>query len=135
MRAILMIQRISLLRRVAVKRKRSNPRRGPLRSAAYRRWLNDRPCVACLKLQKLPMPAFSHAAHTANNGMRSKGPDSSCAPLCGDPCTPDHHGEYDGRKRLPDGEYGRRAFEAFYGVDMEREAANHWAVFQLTEGM
>lgn len=48
-------------------------------------------------------------AHTQNNGTSSKGPDSSCAPLCRT-----HHREYDA---------GRKAFEKKYGVDMKAVAA------------
>ena len=59
-------------------------------------------------------------AHTQNNGGSSKGPDSSCAPLCRA-----HHMEYDN---------GREAFEEKYGIDMAREAAIHWEIFTLLEG-
>jgi hypothetical protein len=52
----------------------------------------------------------TEAAHTQNNGMGSKGPDSSCAPLCRK-----HHREYDS---------GREAFEAKYGIDMKQLAAD-----------
>jgi hypothetical protein len=58
-------------------------------------------------------------AHTANNGMGSKGPDSSCAPLCRV-----HHREYDA---------GRAAFEEKYGLDMAKEAAAHFRLYRLTE--
>lgn len=54
-------------------------------------------------------------AHTENNGMSSKGPDSSCGPLCRV-----HHNEYDA---------GRAAFEKKYRVDMKAVAADHWKRF------
>lgn len=57
-----------------------------------------------------------HAAHTKNNGMGSKGPDLSCAPLC-----PKHHREYDA---------GRKAFEKKYGVDMQAIAAELWKHYE-----
>jgi hypothetical protein len=48
--------------------------------------------------------------------MRSKGPDSSCVPLCRK-----HHDEYDA---------GRKAFEKKYGVSMKALAAEHYARYQ-----
>ena len=58
---------------------------------------------------------LSDPSHTVNNGMSSKGPDSSCVPLCRK-----HHREYDA---------GRKAFEAKYAVDMKALAAEHWKRF------
>jgi len=60
---------------------------------------------------------LSDPAHTANNGMRSKGPDSSCAPLCRE-----HHQEYDA---------GRKAFEAKYQIGMRAVAAGNWNRFMI----
>lgn len=77
----------------------------PLRDKGYRNFLHDVPCSVCWSQQ-------SEACHTQNNGMGSKGPDSSCAPLCHK-----HHMEYDS---------GRKAFEAGYGVDMKAIAAIWW---------
>ena len=118
-----MIQRSPLKRRtVPMKAKRSQPRRGPMRDRGYMAWLKERWCVSCWR-NGGPLNghhAFSGVidpAHTENNGMRSKGPDSSCAPLCRV-----HHREYDS---------GRAAFEAKYGIDMKNEAAAHWAAYQL----
>jgi len=91
-----------------IPRRRAKPRRGPLRCPAYRQWLKDRRCSVC--------PATpSDPAHTANNGTGSKGPDSSCAPLCRV-----HHREYDA---------GRKKFEAKYGIEMRTVAGAFWFVF------
>ena len=102
--------------RLAVKSKRTGkPRRGPWRSPAFRAYVRIHPCVACQKLcgncgakcvgvgRCVGVPV--DACHTENNGMSSKGPDSSCAPGCRK-----HHREFDA---------GRKAFEAKYGVDMK----------------
>lgn len=102
--------------------RRSQPRRGPMRDAEYCGWLRERKCVACFTrvgiLERRDWLYRIHdAAHTANNGMRSKGPDSSCAPLCRA-----HHREYDA---------GRKAFEAKYGVDMQAEAVAHYALYLI----
>jgi hypothetical protein len=63
-----------------------------------------------------PFARIIDPAHTANNGMSSKGPDSSCAPLCRR-----HHREYDA---------GRAAFEAAYAIDMAALAVQWWADWQ-----
>lgn len=110
-----MIQRRTPLARSTkqIPRRRSKPRRGPLRSPEYRAWLTIRRCVVCHRRECDP-------AHTANNGMRSKGADSSCAPLCRE-----HHREYDA---------GRAAFQDKYQVDMQEAAAAHWFCFRVERG-
>lgn len=97
-----------------------------MRDAKYRRWLgkwlcsvfsgspNDEPYDGCDYWNgenKLTDPA-----HTQNNGMSSKGPDSSCAPLCRK-----HHREYDAN---------REAFEEKYGIDMKAKAEESYARYQ-----
>lgn len=103
------------------------------RNPKYRRWLRERECVCCRALRASDLvvaDSISYAAHTSNNGMRSKGPDSGCAPLC-----LLHHDQYDGRAKLPNGEFGGHAnFERFYGLDMKCEAAAHFAVFLIDSG-
>ncbi len=99
--------------------KRAKPRRGPMRDPKYRRWLRNELCVVGMACGSETCSSFIRqfdAAHTQNNGMRSKGPDSSCAPLCRK-----HHAEYDA---------GRAAFENKYGVDMKAIAAEHYKRFQ-----
>lgn len=73
---------------------------------------------ARLRLLACPGSAFARIdpAHTENNGMSSKGPDSSCVPLCRS-----HHLEYDS---------GREAFESKYGIDMKAIAAAYWERYQ-----
>jgi hypothetical protein len=68
-------------------RKRRAARRGPWRCVDYRRWVASHPCVICGNQN-------SQAAHTESNGMSSKGPDSSCVPLC-----LLHHDVLDGRRQ------------------------------------
>lgn len=104
-----------------LKQKRSKPRRGPSRCQPYKDWLRDEcRCVACkTKVGILETKDWLYRiidpAHTENNGMRSKGPDSSCAPLCRE-----HHNRYDA---------GRDAFEEKYGLDMKAEGAAHWKIW------
>lgn len=83
-----------------------------MRDKKYRQWISIKNCVAC---QRTSMH-YCEAAHTENNGMSSKGPDSSCAPLCAK-----HHLEYDA---------GREAFEKKYNVDMQKVAAEHYARYE-----
>src|SRR6185369_1856910 len=100
-------------------KKRAKPRRGPLRDPGYRRWCSIQWCVVCRILPEEKRESIHwpiDPAHTENNGMRSKGRDSSCAPLCRA-----HHRQYDA---------GREAFEKTYGVDMKKLAAAHYARYQ-----
>ncbi len=78
-------------------RSRRWPRRGPARSWRYKGWIRTLPSVVSGRLG-------CEAAHTQNNGMRSKGSDFSCVPL-----TPEEHREYDA---------GRVAFERKYDLAM-----------------
>lgn len=55
-------------------RSRRRPRRGPARSWRYKGWIRALPSVVSGRLG-------CEAAHTQNNGMRSKGSDFSCVPL------------------------------------------------------
>ncbi len=110
-----------LIQRSPIKRRRSKTRRGPWRSVAYRRWISEhRSCVSFPNFkpgERLYGVALSEAAHTDNNGMSSKGPDSSCVPL-----TPEEHREYDA---------GRNAFEKKHGIDMQAIAALYWKQYQV----
>jgi hypothetical protein len=97
---------------------RTKPRRGPLRSKEYRTWLHGKICVVAGHGELCKYANWgttSDAAHTQNNGMRSKGPDSSCVPLCRK-----HHREYDA---------DRTAFERKYYVSMSKLAERHYAQF------
>src|SRR5689334_22130582 len=108
----------TLLKRTPVK-KRRGPRRGPRRDQAYKDWLKQNArCI--IPVHDLFGLYTVDPAHTQNNGMSSRGPDSSCAPLCRQ-----HHREYDA---------GRAAFEAKYGVDMEALAAKYYAEYLRQNG-
>lgn len=115
-----------------VPKRRAKPRRGPMRDPKYRAYLRSQCCYVCWRLgrpsacgepdqewreieqrvtrkhQNFP----TEPAHTKNNGTSSKGPDSSCAPLC-----MLHHEEYDA---------GRKRFEKKYGVNMREIAAQYY---------
>ena len=121
-------QRHPIQRHTSVRKFRAKPRRGPERDQEYKDWLKTRLCVVCAKVPRTVYGAdvrdWRHMvidpAHTKNNGMCSKGPDSSCAPLCRA-----HHNEYDA---------GRDAFEKKYEVDMQIEAKAHYALFKIVGG-
>lgn len=128
-----MIQRRKPLRRSGLKRstkpiprRRAKPRRGPELDPGYVEWLHARKCCVpgCFEGPVV-------GAHTLNNGMRQKGPDSSRVPLCSNPFGADHHAQYDGQKKLPNGEVGREAFEAYYGMDMKREREAHYGLYTI----
>jgi hypothetical protein len=104
-----------MLYRTPIPRKRVKPRRGPLRDPQYRELLRGKRCACCQRFGTRWNPV--DLAHTENNGMRSKGPDSSCAPLCR-MC----HNEYDS---------GREEFERRTGLDMRRIAREHWDSYVL----
>lgn len=111
-----------------IPQKRTKARRGPMRDPKYRRWCRKQECAILREMDSnddrsdvcVDDPALMFnacdPAHTQNNGMRSKGPDSSCVPLCRK-----HHQEYDA---------GRAAFEKKYGVNMKKLAAEHYARYQ-----
>lgn len=102
-----MITRRAQIKRTTAPRKSRKARRGPWRSEKYRRWIADHCCLICGYPE-------TQAAHTVNNGMSSKGPDSSCVPLC-----PTHHQEYD---------RNRAAFEIKHGnFDMQWYAVELFA--------
>lgn len=61
-------------------------------------------------------------AHTLNNGFASKGPDSSCIPLCRY-----HHDEMDGR--LSTRVTTKAQFAAKYRLDLAGESATHYALY------
>lgn len=105
-----------MIRRTPVRKRRAKPRRGPLRDKGYRDWLKFERCAIANADCYPGGYAQSDPAHTENNGMWSKGPDSSCAPLCRL-----HHQEYDA---------GRADFELRYNVDMKATAAKYWARYQ-----
>lgn len=114
-----MLKRITPVR----KRRAGGPRRGPLRDKKYRDYVSTHPCAACRK--NCPtchgdcigvdacVGVKVDPAHTQNNGMASKGDDSTCGPLCRP-----HHREYDAN---------REAFEKRYGINMRKIAAEHYA--------
>jgi hypothetical protein len=89
-----------------------------LRSSAKRRWIASLPCVISGRA--------SQCAHvgglTEGKGMARKCSDTFTLPLA-----PEYHDMADGRRKLPDGKTGRKAFEAFYGIDLIARATElHW---------
>jgi hypothetical protein len=108
---------------------------GVLRDPEYLGWLRQWPCVACVKagaprptetgLSPLwPRTAIVDPAHTINNGLASKGPDSSCIPLCRY-----HHDEMDGRLSIAI--TTKKQFAAKYGLDLAQESTAHYAQYLL----
>jgi hypothetical protein len=102
---------------------RSEQRRGPARDRGYMDWLKENcNCAVCRRGPN----RFEciDPAHTQNNGSSSKGPDSSCIPLCRM-----HHLELDGA--LSTRVTSRSAFEAKYGMSLEETAKAHYAAYLL----
>lgn len=107
--------------RKPIRKRRTKPRRGPLRDPKYRAWVRDHFCELWIKKPLGYIPPWCYGmvepAHTQNNGTSSKGPDSSCVPLCRK-----HHREYDA---------GRKAFEQKYGLKMREIAKELWERYQV----
>ena len=99
---------------------RRKPRRGPERNKNYRLWCRRQRCAICVLVKVFPNMRRAEPAHTARNGMASKGPDSSCVPLCRE-----HHRQYDA---------DRKEFEKFYEVDMRQLAKEHYEKFLRDTG-
>lgn len=107
--------------KVICKRRTKARRVSVSRDAGYKRWLRGQECAIYFFSLAGQCSGPMDPAHTAhNNGMSSKGSDSSCAPLCRK-----HHTEYDG---------GRVEFEKKYGIDMGKLAAENYARFQHETG-
>lgn len=83
---------------------------GGFRDHVRRVWIATRPCLICGS-------ANTYACHTVNGGTAYKGTDQATVPLC-----LLHHDEYDGRRKLTNGEVGKAAFEAFYRISMATES-------------
>ncbi len=115
--------------------RRSTPRRTEQnRDPQYLGWLrSEGRCAVCVTFRGTGdvkagfLEGFCDPCHTENGGASMKGPDSGCAPLCRT-----HHDQYDGRMRLPNGEVGKRAFEAHYGLDMRAVAAKWYKQYLET---
>ncbi|HET9304839.1 MAG TPA: hypothetical protein VFO46_02320 [Candidatus Sulfotelmatobacter sp.] len=118
-------------RRTRISARRSKPRRVTVeRDSRYLRWLTKRACIACLVERQRaldwnqipkPLACLSDPCHTTNNGMSSKGPDSSCIPLCRE-----HHVEQHN--------IGLVDFAREYDLDLKREAELHYEVYRASIG-
>ncbi len=91
-------------------------------------WLKTQPCWGCIAAMHQTgcgsIAMYSEPAHTAKtNGRSSKGPDSSCIPLCHI-----HHAEMDGR--LNTKIVTKEQFAAKYNLDLADIAAEHYARFK-----
>jgi len=113
----------------AISAKRAKARRGPMRDPKYRAWCREQHCVACissmggLSSDDADLSVFGAVidpAHTERNGQSSKGPDSSCVPLCRF-----HHELYDNK---------RQQFYELYQLDMKALAAEHYARYLQETG-
>lgn len=107
-----------------------------LRDPKYLAWLREHICTACLAqsyhraliladLRRVSDQGV-FACHTMNNGRSSKGPDSSCIPLCRE-----HHDEMDGRAGTKI--TTKAQFAAKYGLDLKKLALDYYAAFCLTK--
>jgi hypothetical protein len=97
-----------------IPKKRSKPRRGPMRDAGYLRWLHEKNCAAFVPI--ICQLFRRESSHGPVNGMSQKGPDSGAILLCGH-----HHRE---QHRI-----GWPAFEAKYGFSRAEKAAGLYAEY------
>lgn len=118
-----------------VRKKRPGPPRrvSVVRDQKYMDWLKSHRCIACEVSKMRSEWSEFHPylivdpAHTVNNGGGSKGPDSSCIPLCRR-----HHDEMDGRSGTKI--VTKEQFAAKYGLDLAAIAADHYAEFGRRNG-
>lgn len=96
-------------------------------------WINRLPCIICqlnwplsdlaeviMQFSTPGSPRRSDSAHVGGGaGMAQKCADENMLPLCGGLGTADHHGMFDGRTKLPNGEVGAKAFAVYFGVDVK----------------
>lgn len=102
-----------------IPRRRTKPRRGPMRDREYLAFLRGEcKCAVGLRCTCFARVGGCEAAHGPVNGMRSKGPDNEAIPLC-----PSHHREQHG--------IGLAAFEVKYGFDWKMEAAAHYKTYLI----
>ena len=106
--------------RKPIPRKRTKPRRGPLRDPGYLAFLRERcPCIVALGFTSRYSLGKCDAAHGPVNGRGSKGPDNEALPLCRE-----HHREQHS--------IGFRAFQEKHGFEWLREAAAHYTAYQIS---
>jgi hypothetical protein len=102
---------LSPKRRTLVRKKRSQPRRGPDRSPEYLAWIRTLGCVICAR--ESGGATVVEAAHTnvlGARGLGQKTSDFSTVPLCSG-----HHREY------PDSYHflGEREFSRKHGIELK----------------
>lgn len=91
-------------------------------------FVRSRPCLIATdapperrtECERNPGAGPTEACHAKSRG--AGGDKTDLFPGCGR-----HHDEFDGRRPLPDGTVGPRAFVAFYGVDPAGVAVRLWA--------
>ncbi len=77
-----MIQRTALKRSMKpIRKKRSEPRRGPVKDPAYLEWIRTQPCCICERLGVL-QEGSTEAAHVGDRGLGQKCSDLEALPLC-----------------------------------------------------
>jgi hypothetical protein len=102
----MILRRTPLRRRKRIRLRRSEPRRGPDRDAAYLAWIRTLGCAVCGRHSAV------EAAHTTalgSRGLSQKSSDYSAIPLC----VGHHRGNVGSYHAL-----GERKFEVVHGVDI-----------------
>ena len=108
-----------IARTTRINAKRATPRRVSVhRDREYLDWLKARLCIACLPGSANCLLRDCDPAHGPSAGKGLKGPDNEAIPLCR------HH-------HVEQHSIGWQEFESKYQFSREREAAAHYAVYQL----
>ena len=98
-------------RRVPIRKKRFQPRRGPDRSPEYLAWIRTLGCVVCSRVSR--GATVIEAAHTnvlGRRGMGQKSSDFSAIPLCAN-----HHRQNLDSYHL----LGEKEFSLKHGIDLK----------------
>ncbi len=109
-----------MIQRTAIKRKRSKPRRGPVKDAKYLAWLRTLPCCVCSSISEL-QNGKTEAAHVGSRGLGQKCNDREALPIC----------SYDHREGMFAAHRMGNKFWTHHGLDRDALIAEYNRRFDL----